>query len=163
MSDSSLTKWQPSANNLAMLKIFQAADYDISVTAACEALGIARHSYYEWFDKPQFAQWWQDQAERFFTQQVGAVYARLLSGAKGAFDSQRARPMPAMVKLFLERFDKSYCPRSAKDVTSNQDVNINLKSDAALQELCQSVIARGAEDDDGKRAMAEQGDSERET
>ena len=108
------TKWMPSDNQRAMLKIFQDADYDLSVNDACRQLPIDRPSYYHWFDHPEFVAWWQDQHERFFALGLNEVHAAIRDGAVAGKKGGNT----AAQKLYLERFDARYMPKTKQEIDS---------------------------------------------
>ena len=106
------TKWQPSPDQERLLSVFQAHEYDIFIGEACNEANINRQQYYRWHDIPEFAEWWQFQAERHFRLQLHAVHLATVKAATGGNltgSSDR--------KLFLERFDRDYCPKGRSEVS----------------------------------------------
>ena len=109
MSDgNALTAWQPSENQVSVLRAFQAQDYDCTIEDGCKAAGFTRQSYYDWHDKPDFSKWWAEQADKFFKLQLHRVHSATIKAATST--SKEARGSSADRKLFFERFDKSYVP-----------------------------------------------------
>jgi hypothetical protein len=114
MSDGkAFTPFEPSANQLAVLSAFQAAEYGCKVAAACEAGGVSARSYYFWHDDPAFSAWWRDQSNRHFSLQLGRVHAATLKSAT----VEDAPGDPRAQKLFYERFDRDYCPGTRNQIS----------------------------------------------
>jgi len=113
MSDGSPpTSWQPSENQRRVLSVFQGHDYDITVSDACREAVIDRTCYYDWHDNPEFSQWWKDQANHFLGLQLHDVYSKALVSARGG-DVKGYLDR----KLFLERFDRDYCPKGRQELS----------------------------------------------
>jgi len=108
-----LTKWAPTATQRRVLECAQAADYEISVTALCKAAEIARQTWYDYHDNPAFVRWWCSQFERHFAMQIPRVSAALLGRALGT----REKGSDQAAKLFYERFDRGYTPRSRHELS----------------------------------------------
>ena len=110
MSDGlALTSWHPSNAQRHVLSVFHAHGYDLTISDACKEAGISRVTYYEWHRHPEFSQWWEDEANRFFRLQLASVHVATLRCATG----KATVPVnPTACKLFYERFDKDYCPAS---------------------------------------------------
>ena len=111
------TKWEPTDCQRALLKVYQDADYQISVTDACSKAGINRVTYYAYWETAGFREWWIAEASKFFGRDLPKVLQNLRSGAAAVFDKDTPKPDSALVKLFLERFDADYKPKSASEIT----------------------------------------------
>ena len=115
-----LANWQPCENQIAALKLVQESDYELSVTALCKAVGIARMTWYDYWETAAFVEWWTHAFEKHFAGRLPQVYAALHQSAKGA----RPAVNTQAAKLLMERFDKGYAPRTRSDV----QVDGNLKT-----------------------------------
>ena len=114
MSDgSALTSWQPSDLQQHVLSVFHAHGYDLTISAACKEAGISRVTYYEWHRHPEFSQWWEDEANRFFRLQLASVHVSTLRAATGRSEGS----VVSGCKLFYERFDKDYCPKGRQELS----------------------------------------------
>lgn len=102
-----LTAWQPSENQVAVLRAFQSRDYDCTMDEGCQAGGVSRQAYYLWHDEPDFSKWWAEQSDRFFRLQLARVQLATFKTA-----TSDAPGDPRSQKLFYERFDRDYCPQS---------------------------------------------------
>ncbi len=111
------TEFKPTAKMQDALEYLRSKDYKSSVTQLCEAIGISRRAYYYWFDNPRFVNWWNEQCERHFALRRGAVYAALYEAATERVGRDDSRHNPSAIKLYLERFDEKYAPRSREDHT----------------------------------------------
>ena len=123
MSDGkAFTPFEPSANQLAVLSIFQAHGYGCKVADACEEAGISARAYYYWHDDPAFSAWWADQSNRFFSLQIGRVQSAVLASATTA----DAPGNPQAQKLFFERNDRDYCPasRNKTEISGGLDIDV---------------------------------------
>jgi len=114
------TKWAPCENQLAALKLAQESDYELSVTALCQGVGIARTTWYEYWDTAQFVAWWTQSFEKYFSGRLPQVYAALVQSALG----NRTAVNTSAAKLLMERHDKGYAPKTRADV----QVDGNLKT-----------------------------------
>ena len=123
MSDgNSGTAWAPSAEQERLVAVFAAHDYDISVADACAEAEIARRTYYNWHDDPAFSAWWQFQSERHFRLELHRVHRATFQGAT----SRDAAGSPQAQKLFLERFDRNYCPASRQHTEISGGLGIDM-------------------------------------
>jgi len=114
MSDGlALTSWQPSNAQQHVLSVFHAHGYDITVSDACKESEISRVTYYEWHRHPEFSQWWEDEANRFFRLQLASVHVSTLRAATGRSEGS----VVSGCKLFYERFDKDYCPKGRQELS----------------------------------------------
>ena len=115
-----LTKWTPSDNQLSAIKHMEENDYGVTIGALCELVGISTRAYYKWFNSPEFSQWWTDQVNRHFAQQIHRVHQATIASATGHKQSYGSQDR----KLFYERFDKDYMPKTRQetaDVTTFED------------------------------------------
>lgn len=123
MAQQTLTDFEPSENQRQFLKAMQASDYALPIGEACKAAGLAsRQSFYDWSKDGRFIAWWAEQAERWFGMQLPRVQAAMLRAASGAELSGSPDR-----KLFLERYDRKYTPRTKQDVELKGQVPIILK------------------------------------
>jgi len=106
------TKWTPQANQRKLLNYVQGKQYDCHILDACAECEIGRRTYYDWFDNPDFVQWWQAEHERFFTLGLNEVHAAIRDGAVGG----KRGGNTAAQKLYLERFDAGYMPKSKQEI-----------------------------------------------
>ena len=117
------TDFQPTEAQEHVLSHFQSDDYTCAVTNACAACGVGRRTFYNWFDNPAFARWWQQRAERWAALQVGRVYGALVRSAAG----QDVGGNPTDRKTFLERFDERYAPRQRNELSGEPPaISINI-------------------------------------
>jgi hypothetical protein len=116
------TKWQPSPDQERLLSVFQDANYDISVCDACANADVPRKNYYNWHGNPEFGRWWQDQAEGHFRLQLHRVQAATFAHALGGGPRGSAQS----AKLYLERFDKNYCPASRQHQEHSGSIGVAL-------------------------------------
>ena len=116
-----MTNWTPTENQLKALKHAQEQRYDYSVTALCQAIGIARQSYYGWFETPEFSEWWINALERHFGQRLGKWYQGLEQIGTGASDGKASA-----YKILLERFDKAYLPKTKQQVQHSGGVGVEV-------------------------------------
>ena len=107
------TDFTPSATQKALLSVMQECDYGRSITEACAEAKVGRRTFYGWTDNPQFCRWWVEQAERHFSRELPRIYAALVRSAT----EKDAPGNVAASRLLLERFDKSFVPRSRKDLS----------------------------------------------
>ena len=123
MSDgSALTSWHPSDLQQHVLSVFHAHGYDLTISDACKEAGISRVTYYEWHRHPEFSQWWEDEANRFFRLQLASVHVSTLRAATGRSEGS----VVSGCKLFYERFDKDYCPASRNKTEISGSVGLDL-------------------------------------
>ena len=99
------------------INALQAADYGLTVSEACGEAGIDRTCYYRWHQIEGFRRWWNDQTERYFSRMLPRVLSAIYKGAieDGAGGNHADR------KLFLERFDAGYAPKSRQEVAGHLD------------------------------------------
>ena len=148
MSYGTPTKWKPSADQERLLGVFQDNGYNISVCDACTEAGVVRQAYYKWHDIPEFSAWWKFSAERHFTLGLTQVQQTMFRAAKGEkVDGGYDR------KLFLERFDRDYCPKSRSENTNTTEMTIAGDHDR-LVELLGRVALPPADDGGGERPGA---------
>jgi len=145
-----VSAFTPSEQQRSLLKVFQDAGYRITIAEACDGVagleGDHRRQYYRWMDKPEFAAWWQAEAERFFTLKLPSVHANLHRMATTPVEKGRLGDAKA-AELLLQRFDKGFVPRSQKDINAVHDVSISPHSiDEALERWADK--AAGASDGD---------------
>ena len=112
------TAWEPNAEQLAVLKVFQDHGYKQTVSVACAEAGVGRRTYYDWHDVPEFSAWWEAQVNRFFRLELHRVYRAAFAAADPdglTCDENGNQPFLGLTsdrKLLLERFDRDYCPAS---------------------------------------------------
>ncbi len=136
MTDTNATEFQPSESQLEVLKAFQAKGYDCSVEDGCSNTSTHRVTWYKWHDDcPGFSDWWAAKAITYFARKLPAIYAALTKGAKVRLTGGD----PTAAKLLLERFDKGFVPRSAKDINAHLTGSID------------SVLKAEQEEHDGEK------------
>ena len=106
------TQWEPTENQKAALAYAQDHDYMFSVSTLCQEIGIARPSYYDWFQHVPFADWWLGNWSKHFALHLPTIYATMMNKASGATQKGDV----AAAKLMAERFDKGYVPHTRQDV-----------------------------------------------
>ena len=137
-----LSKWKPTENMAALLRALREANYDISVTDACQAAGISRQAYYQWFETPEFRAWWEENLDRYFALRRGRVMGALARSAEG----ERVEGA-ADRKLFLERYDQGYAPRERKEVAVRGGLDFANMTTEQLKRLAHAT--RDDESDEG--------------
>jgi len=120
MSDN-FTKFNPSEKQRSLLNAFKDADYVVTVTKACEVVGLARRTYYDWIDNPDFAEWWENQAKRYIALKLPQVWGNLAQAATGKF-ANGERPNVYAIKTFLERFDRDYKLKKKEEDNSQESL-----------------------------------------
>ncbi len=113
------------------LEYAREASWDYSVTDLAKAIGMARSSYYKWFERREFRQWWRHEWERYFVLRMARLWGRIFAAACG--DKNNASATHA--RLIIERFDggapagtgeaeqplKTYVNVTMADVTGKTD------------------------------------------
>ncbi len=133
------TEFEPSENQKAVLEAFRERDYVLSVTDACRTAGVHRSTFYLWFQDAGFRAWWNNEADRWATLQrpriIGAMVAAATSPEIGVRGSASDR------KLFLERYDEGYSPKSRRQVSGGLDVDATFRNmtDEELRRLDEAV------------------------
>jgi hypothetical protein len=88
------------------LAVWRADGYRKPTTELCAAAGVARRTWYNWFDSPDFRAWWENERDKYMAREITRVYGHLLDQAlHDAPGNVRA------AKLLLERFDRQYRPQ----------------------------------------------------
>lgn len=142
-------EWRPTVAQMAALEFCQDRDYGSNIRALAKAIGIHHASYYKWLKTPAFVEWWKERLDEHFTRQLPRVYAAMFKSATTGKDV--ARNAAAAQKLFLQRFDKAYAPRSRRDVSLKGQMDVGL-SDEKANRICDEVIARFAANAAGERS-----------
>lgn len=129
MSDNP-TQFIPTQSMLDVLKVFQEAGYNVTVKEACRLAGRDRSTYYDWFDRfDGFTDWWQASAEHWFARNLPRVHAAVMEQATTGGEGN-----PTAAKLFIERFDRGFAPRSKVEHGGKVDVKHDLR-DMTTSEL----------------------------
>ena len=136
------TEFQPSETQRRLLSVFQDADYQISTVAACTAAEVGRQTFYDWTHGEDFNRWWLEQAERWAALSLPRVLGNLTAGAQGTYSGKAAKPDHNLVKLYLERFDKSFLP------ATRQRVDVFDHGDQTEEELLARAQASRIDEDD---------------
>jgi len=138
-----LTKFEPTETQRNLLEVFKAEDYDVTVTDACKSVGISRETYYNWMEIGAFREWWMDRAEHHFT----LLKTSIFSATHKAATSEKSQPRGSSAdrKLFLERFDKDYMPKSRKDINHAGAMPVKLE-EMSTEELERMAHAAGLRD-----------------
>lgn len=102
-------KWRPSDRQRMALDHAQDAGWDYSVTELTKKVGIARSTYYKWFEKRDFREWWRREWERHFALKMARLWGRIFAAACGEKNNASA----THAKLIIERFDRS-APRKGR-------------------------------------------------
>ena len=133
--------WTPSENMKAALEWATDKEWFFEVTTLCEAIGISREAYYDWFRNARFVAWWGSEWERYFALRMPKVW-RKVDAALGRPGSETNM---AAAKLLAERFDKGFAPRSRQDIAADVAVRktyVNVDTER--------VTGIRAEDEDGR-------------
>jgi len=92
--------WEPTENQEKALAFAWDHDYDFTVSALCEQVGVSRTAWYHWQETPAFLDWWAEGREAHAVQNLPKVWSAMLRKAE-AGDVRAAR-------LVMERFDPEY-------------------------------------------------------
>lgn len=122
--------WRPTAKMVALRDAARDAEYGGTIRSWCEAAGVVRERYYEYFDSPNFVEWWQHHVDAYFTQQMANLVGRMLTG----------EITPQAVKLVMERYDRAYCPRTRTDLEVSP-IEVALKADETFDDNAQRTKA----------------------
>ncbi len=131
--------WQPTQKQRRALRYAREHAWDYQVTEMATEIGIARRTYYKWFETAGFRDWWQREWERFFAIRMGRLWGRVFAAACG----EERKPFQAYAKLLIERFDRGWEPRSSREQPDAPEerlktyVNVNVEK-----------VAGKADDDD---------------
>ena len=119
------TDFEPSENQLAVLKAWRASNYLCTITGAMLNADLDRTTWYFWCKQPGFLTWWLAEAGKWFAQQLPRVYAACLKDATTpAGDGTRTSARHA--ELLIRRFDEQYAPQSRQTIESKQAQTIAL-------------------------------------
>ncbi len=121
-----LTEFQPNENQKRVLEAFQEGDFTISVVDVCQAAGISRSAYYLWFQDAGFRRWWNNEADRWAALQRPRIIGAMVAAATGPCPASRGSAFDR--KLFLERYDEGYSPKSRQQVSGGLDVDATLRN-----------------------------------
>jgi len=119
-------KWSPSGRQRRALDYAREAGWDYSVTDLTKSVGIGRSTYYRWFRKRAFREWWQSEWERHFALKMARLWGRIFAAACGEKNNASA----THAKLIIERFDKGVGPKAngadgeAKPLKTYINVNV---------------------------------------
>jgi hypothetical protein len=118
------TIWEPSERQKNLLTVYQNAEYNLKVTAACKEAVISRQTFYTWFRDKVFLKWWNDEAHLYFGSKVPEMISTALRSALGenlpGFNDRR---------MLLERYDKAFKSHTKLDVEVTKTINNNLDKD----------------------------------
>ena len=103
----SYTQWEPSDNQLKMLKLCQDEEYRIPISKATEKIGITRRCFYLWQQNPDFIEWWVESSKKWAALSLPEIHQVGLEAAKG----RRFVPGHADRKLMFELLDPKYMPK----------------------------------------------------
>jgi len=115
VADEPTSGWEPDGQQRAALSVAQRAEYRLSYKEIAEKSGLGLSTLMGWFKVRAFAKWWQAQADGFFARKMPEIYAATFDRATG---KGKKKGDHRDAKLMLERFDKSYVPRSAQAMVS---------------------------------------------
>jgi hypothetical protein len=120
-------KFTPDTEQLAFMEVMRASGYEMLIAPACEKAALAinavtdrkctqetirQHYYGRWMDDPAFMEWYNDQVSAWTLAQTSRIQAAIVRSAT----DPEASGDPRAQKLFLERFDPKYCPKTQADV-----------------------------------------------
>ena len=120
--------WEPNDNQLAALDYAREHDYLINVSEMCREIGCSRQATYQWNDCADFVRWWNRKRQEFFGARLDHVHGMVYARATG----RSAKGSTQDAKLFLERFDGGYAPRSRQDIAADVAVRktyVNVDTD----------------------------------
>ena len=156
-----LTDFQPNENQKSILEAFHEGKYVVSVSDACKAVGISRNAYYLWFQDEGFCQWWNKESDRWAAMQRCRIVGAIVGAATSGETSRDTKGSTADRKLFLERYDAGYMPKSRKELEHHGSVPIDL-SQMSQEELERMAHAAGVKDEAPPSTPPPLTDSERE-
>jgi hypothetical protein len=112
------TRFNPTSEMQAALKAFQDADYGCTVEEGMTAAGMSRRTFYDWHEMQEgFSVWWNDRAEAHFAKRLPKIMKNLTRASEGEYSRADKKADAALIRLFLERFDKGFVPRSRQEIT----------------------------------------------
>jgi len=129
------TEFVPSDNQLAVLKVWRRHDYCCTVSQAMSEAGLDRTIWYDWFAKPEFAAWWQEQADSWAAQQLPRVQANLIRMATEPARTGVRYGDAAAARTVLERYDAGFAPRSRTDQHVSGAVGVADLGELSIDEL----------------------------
>jgi len=147
-----LTDFQPSENQKSILEAFHEGKYVVSVSDACKAVGISRNAYYLWFQDEGFCQWWNKESDRWAAMQRCRIVGAIVGAATSGDASRDTKGSTADRKLFLERYDAGYMPKSRKELEHHGSVPIDL-SQMSQEELERMAHAAGVKDEEPQQTI----------
>ena len=117
------TKFVPSLAQLRALAAYQDAGYADTDVATCERAEVPRRTYYEWWDHPEFVEWWLGKERAFRGRQRARVRAAIFTGAteKDAPGDPRDR------KTFLEAVDPDFAPTTKQKNENSGTITIRVE------------------------------------
>ena len=133
----------PSENQLKVLTAIQDTEYSATVMDVCKRAGITSQAYYKWFQNEAFREWWQAELDRFFALRRSRVIAAIYQAAI----SEKPQPRGSTTdrRLFLERYDKGYMPKSKRELEHRGPVPVDL-SQMSQEELLRMAHACGVKE-----------------
>ena len=122
-----MSNWEPNDNQLAALEYIRDKEYLVNVSEMARTIGISRQAIYQWNSCADFVKWWGAKRQEHFGSRLDHVHGMVYARATGR--SKKGSVQDA--KLFLERFDTAYAPRTRADVqvdgTVKTYVNVDVK------------------------------------
>ena len=135
----SATEFAPSEKQLSLLMATQKASYGGGVRAWCRAVGIHHGSYYRWLNDPNFRRWWMDRQEKYFVNALPQVFGAIMQAATEKRAPGEAKFNLVALRLFLERFDKNFIPKTRRKNHITADFKFSEMTDAELERAAQAT------------------------
>ena len=135
----------------AALKYAVDAEWSYTVVALCESIGIARTTYYDWFrDNADFVRWWRNHWAGYFGQTLPRVWGAMVKKAEGLGEDKAS---PQAAKLFVERFDGGYQPKTRQELSGETTlktyINVDVPRVAGQEVEAEEDIAQAGSLDSG--------------
>jgi len=108
------SEYVPTRSQMALLQAYERGEDMSNIRAFCEAAGTTHPRYYEMLRDPEAFAWWQSRTTEAAQKRKAGVYDAIAREAE--------RGNPAAMKLWLERFDVEYVPKSQRDTAIRAEV-----------------------------------------
>ena len=118
-----LKKWEPNENQTRALTLMLESGCSLSLHEISKAISISPTAVYQWFDTPAFSMWWEAAIEGYFHKRLSRRYAKLDEAAEGF----PGKADIGAIRLFLQRFDRQYAPRSRQEQQRTGEVRVTVR------------------------------------
>ena len=102
-----VSTFAPTRSQSLLLQAYERGEDMTTIKGFCDAAGVTTPIYYSMLNNPEAAVWWREQTAERAQRHAPAVYEAMAAAAK--------RGDTAAMKLFMERWDTGYAPRSRQD------------------------------------------------